>query len=98
MERENKGLPAEPQGDCRYRDLTQEQWEQRLFMCIQDGDAQQFRRLWERYPTLVESMMREFEETVAQNDISISGEDARASWARFIDRMKEQGIEFFSGE
>lgn len=98
MEREDKGLPAEPQGDCHYRDLTQEQWEQLLFMCIQDGDVQQFCRLWERYPTLAKSMMREFEETVSQNDISISGEDARASWARFIDRMKEQGIECFSGE
>ena len=98
MEREDKGLPAEPQGDCHYRDLTQEQWEQRLYVCIQDGDVQQFCRLWESYPELVENMMRDFEETVAQSDIRISDEDARASWGRFVERMKEQGFECFLGE
>ena len=79
-------------GEGDRASLTQENWERCLFLCTLSGNIQLYRKLWNEYPEFVENMMREFEEKAASVDIHITEEEIRASWKRFEERMKAEGI------
>lgn len=75
--------------------MTQEMWEECLFACTMAGDIEQYNKLWNEYPDLVENMMREFDEVAARNPIHTTEEEKQASWERFVARMrKEYGEDF----
>lgn len=72
--------------------MSQKDWERCLYLCTLAGNAQLYRKLWNEHPEFLEHMMREFEEKAASVDRHITEEEIKASWKRFEERMKAEGI------
>lgn len=72
--------------------MLQKDWGRCVYLCTLAGNTQLFRKLWNEYPEFVENMMREFEEKAASVDLHITEEEIKASWKRFEERMKAEGI------
>jgi len=75
--------------------MTQEMWEQCLWVCVQAGDIERYNRLWNEHPDLEENMMREFWDVVAKNPIHLTEEETQASLERFKAKMREKYGEDF---
>ena len=75
--------------------MTQEIWEHCLSVCVQDGNVEQFNKLWDEYPEFAERMMQEFDDVVLQADTHVTEEEKLASWERMKARLRAEFGEDF---
>ena len=75
--------------------MTQEIWEHCLSVCVQDGNVEQFNKLWDEYPEFAERMMQEFDDVVLQADTRVTEEEKLASWERMKARLRAEFGEDF---
>ena len=79
--------------ECRNENsekMTQENWEQRLWACIQDGTEEQYNKLWDEHPDLADHMMKEFYEVAANNMLHFTEADRQAGLERLKARIREE--------
>ena len=75
--------------------MTQEIWEHCLSVCVQDGNVEQFNKLWDEYPEFAERMMQEFDDVVLQADTHVTEEEKLASCERMKARLRAEFGEDF---
>ena len=62
---------------------------------MQDGNVEQFNKLWDEYPEFAERMMQEFDDVVLQADTHVTEEEKLASWERMKARLRAEFGEDF---